>query len=89
VGLCTRDFPWRSLAWPGVRIPTKGSQCEQGGEVPPSTSAAVVTYTSFSAMHFRLLGYSSTQNINIMSARIVFISYKQVGIHGIVFFINF
>ena len=41
VSLSTRDFPWRSLARPGVRVPATGRECGQGGEVfaEPSRSA--------------------------------------------------
>jgi hypothetical protein len=33
VGLYTRGFPRKSLARPGTRVPVKGSECGQGGEV--------------------------------------------------------
>jgi hypothetical protein len=56
MGLCTRGFPWKSVAWPGGRVPVKGSECRQGWQV---TSAAAVGSTSISAVPSRLLSYST------------------------------
>ena len=50
MGLCIRGFPWKSLARPGARVPAKGRECSQGGEVTSETSAATVGPTSFSAV---------------------------------------
>ena len=58
VGLCTRGFPWRSLARPGSRVQEKGSECGEGAEVTSTASAAAVGSTSVSAVPSRLLSYS-------------------------------
>lgn len=49
-GLCTIDFAWRSLVWPGVRVPAKRSKCGQGGEAVSGACAATAGSTSISAM---------------------------------------
>lgn len=59
VGLCTRGFQWRSLALPGVRVPVKGSEYGQGGEITSAAFAAAVGSTSVSVSPSRLLGYST------------------------------
>jgi hypothetical protein len=56
-GLCIRGFPWRSLAWSDVRAPVKGSECQQGAEVPFASTAAVGS-TSVSAAPSRLLSFT-------------------------------
>ena len=59
VGLCTTGFPQRFLAQPGSRVPEKGSECRQEGDVTSTASAAAVGSTSISAMPSRLLSYSA------------------------------
>ena len=51
VGLGTRGFPWRSLSKLGGKIPVKGSECRQGGEVSatPSRSLGVLVRVSIPA----------------------------------------
>lgn len=58
VGLCARGFPQRSLARPDGRVPAKGSECGQGGEVASVVYASAVGSTTISAMPSGLLGYS-------------------------------
>jgi hypothetical protein len=57
VCLCTRGFPQRSLAQPGVRVPVKGRKCWQGGEVTSTASAAIVGSPSVSTMPSSLPRY--------------------------------
>ena len=59
VGLSIRGFPWRPLAWPGVRVPAKGSECGQGGDIVSDASVAAVGSTSVSAV-LCFPGYSVT-----------------------------
>ena len=49
VSLSTRDFPWRSLARPGVRVPATGRECGQGGEVFAEPSRSALNYPMRSA----------------------------------------
>lgn len=40
MGLSTRGFPQRSLTRLGARVLEKGSECWQGGEIPPPLSCS-------------------------------------------------
>ena len=50
VGLCTGSFPQRSQARPDVRVQAKGRECEQGGVVVSTASAAAAGSTSISTV---------------------------------------
>jgi hypothetical protein len=58
MGLSTRGFPQRPLAWHGVRVSEKGSEFGQGGEVTSAASTAVVGSTFHLYGASRLLSYS-------------------------------